>query len=148
MIHETVKLSGHINFKLFDETGKLKEERSIKNVVVTVGKAYLANWLTAATQSGPFMSYIGLGTGSNVATIADTALQTELPTRVQGTLSNISNVWQNQVSFGPGINTGSISESGIFSDSTLGTMLARQTFSAIPKNSLDTLEVTWQITFA
>lgn len=147
-MQDTLKLSGHINFKLFDATGKIKEERDIKNVVVTVGKAFLANWLTASTQSVPFMSYIALGTGSTGATSADTSLETELPTRVQGTLTNISNVWQNQVTFGPGVDTGSVSESGIFSDLTLGTMLARQTFTAIPKASLDTLEVTWQITFA
>jgi len=145
---DAIKLSGHINFKLFDEARNLKEERSIKNVVVTVGKEFLADWLTQLTQTDPFMSFIGLGTGSTSATSADTDLETSLPTRLQGTLSSIGTVWQNQVSFGPGINTGTITESGIFSDSTLGTMLARQTFTGIPKNSLDTLEVTWQITFA
>jgi len=145
---EQVKLTGHINFKLFDETGKLKTERDIKNVVVTVGKEFLASWLTVATQTDPFMSFIGLGTGSTAATSSDTDLETPLPTRVQGTLTSIGVVWQNQVTFGPGVNTGTVTESGIFSDSSLGTMLARQTFTGIPKNSLDSLEVTWQITFA
>lgn len=147
-MEEKIKLSGHINFKLFDKTGKIKDEKSISNVVVTVGKAFLANWLTAATQSGPFMSYIGLGTGTNPASSSDTALQTELATRVAGTLTNISNVWQNQATFGALVNTGAITEAGIFSASSSGTMLARQTFSAINKSASDSLQVTWQITIS
>lgn len=145
---EQVKLSGHINFKLFDETGNLKDEKDIKNVVVTVGKSYLALWLTAATQSDPFMQYIALGTGTNAAVAGDTALQTELATRVAGTLSSTTNVWQNQAVFGAGVNTGAITEAGIFSASSSGTMLARQTFSAVNKGALDSLQVTWQITIA
>lgn len=144
----TIKLSGHINFKLFDETGKLKEEKDIKNVVVTVGKEFLANWLTGLTQSDPFMSYIGLGEGTTPATTSDTDLETPLASRVQGSLSNISNVWTNQATFGPGIDTGNITESGIFSDSTGGTLFAHQVFGVIPKDSLSTLQVTWSITFA
>jgi len=145
---EQFKLSGHIKFELKDENGKIKEIREIKNVVVTVGKEYLAAWLTAATQSDYFMQYIALGTGTNAASAADTALQIELPTRVAGTLSNSTNVWQNQASFGPGVNTGAITEAGIFSVSVAGTMLARQVFAVVNKASGDTLTVTWQITLA
>jgi hypothetical protein len=145
---ETIKATGRIKFELFDSSGALKDTREINNVVVTVGKNYLANWLTAATQSGPFMSYIALGTGTNAASASDTALQTELSTRVQGTLSNASNVWQNVATFGAGVDTGSITESGIFSASSGGTMLARQVFSVITKGAGDTLQVTWQVTLA
>src|SRR6185295_9618853 len=148
MKDESVKLSGYIRFDLYNENGKLKDTREIKNVIVTVGKAYLATWLTAATQSGPFMSYIGLGTGSTAATSADTALETELPTRVQGTLTPSTNVWQNQATFGAGINTGAITESGIFSAPSAGAMLARQVFSVINKTSTDVLQVTWQVTLS
>lgn len=147
-MQETIKATGHITFKLFDSVGKLKDIRSIKNVVVTVGKNFLANYLTPGNHTDEFMNYVGLGTGTNAATASDTDLQTPLPTRVAGTISSATNVWTNTASFGAGINTGNISESGLFSDSTLGTMFARQTFVAIPKSSLDTLEVTWQITFS
>lgn len=145
---ENFKLSGRIKFELKDANGKVKEIREIKNVVVTVGKEYLAAWLTAASQAGFFMQYIALGTGTNAASAADVALQTELPTRVAGTLSNSTNVWQNQATFGPGVNTGAITEAGIFSDASLGTMLARQVFAVVNKAAGDTLTVTWQITLA
>ncbi len=145
---DTMKVTGHINFKLFDAEGNLKVERDIKNVITTTGKAYLATWLAAATQADFFMKYVGLGTGTNAATAADTALQTELSTRVVGTLSSSGPVWQSVTTFGAGINTGSITEAGIFSASSAGTMLARQVFTAIPKGAGDSLQVTWQVTFS
>jgi len=145
---ELIKATGHIKFDLFDADGNLKETREINNVVVTVGKNFLATWLTAATQSDFFMRYIALGTGTNAANASDTTLQTELSTRVAGTLTPSSNVWQNVASFGPGVNTGAITESGIFSASSAGTMLARQTFAVINKGAGDTLQVTWQVTFS
>lgn len=145
---EIVTPKGRIKFDLYDSSGNLKETREINNVVVTVGKNYLATWLTAATQADYFMRYIGLGTGTNAANASDTTLQTELSTRVAGTLTPSSNVWQNVASFGPGVDTGAITESGIFSASTSGTMFARQTFAVINKGAGDTLQVTWQVTFS
>lgn len=145
---DTITAKGRIRFDLRDALGNLKETREINNVVVTVGKNFLATWLTAASQAGYFMQYIGLGTGTNAANASDTALQTELSTRVAGTLTPSSNVWQNQATFGAGVNTGAITESGIFSASSGGTMLARQTFAVINKGAGDSLQVTWQITFS
>lgn len=145
---ETIKAKGRIKFDLFDSSGNLKETREINNVVVTVGKNFLATWLTAATQSTFFMQYIGLGTGTNAANASDTDLQIPLSTRVAGTLTPSSNVWQNVASFGPGVDTGAITESGIFSASTSGTLFARQTFAVINKAAGDTLQVTWQVTFS
>lgn len=147
-MEETIKLSGYIRFDLFDKDGKMKEHKEIKNVIVTVGKNYLATWLAAASQAGKFMEYIALGTGTNAASASDTALQTELATRVAGTLTPTTNVWQNQATFGAGVNTGSITESGIFSASSAGTMFARQVFSAINKGASDSLQVTWQVTLS
>lgn len=145
---EQIKASGRIKFELFDASGALKETREINNVVVTVGKNFLADWLTQATQADYFMRYIGLGTGIGAANASDTDLGIPLATRVAGTLTPSANVWQNVASFGPGVDTGAITESGIFSASTSGTMLARQTFAVINKGAGDSLQVTWQVTFA
>lgn len=147
-MEETIKVTGRILFELFDENGNKKEEKDIQNLVVTAGKNYLAAWLIAATQSDYFMRYIGLGTGTNAPAAGDTDLQTPLATRVAGTLTSSTNVWQNIASFGPGVNTGAITEAGIFSASSSGTMLARQVFSVINKAAGDTLQVTWQITLS
>jgi len=141
-------LKGHITIKLYDANGVLKEHRDINNVVVTVGKAFLAAWLTQSTQSDYFMRYVGLGTGASAASASDTSLQTELSTRSAGNLTNSTNVWQNQATFGPGVDTGAITEAGLFSASSAGTMMARQVFAVVNKGASDSLQLTWQITLS
>ena len=148
MENESLTVKGHIKFEVIGPDGKIKEVKEIDNLVVTAGKNYLATWLAAASQSGKFMSYIGVGTGVTAATSGDTDLETPLATRVQGTLSASTNVWQNQASFGPGVDTGAITEAGLFSASTSGTLFARQVFSAINKGAGDTLVITWQVTLS
>lgn len=147
-MEDTLKITGKIKFELRNENGDVKEVREINNTVVTAGKNFLAAWLAAASQAGKFMEYISLGTGTNAASSADTTLQTELATRVAGTLTSSTNVWQNIAVFGAGVNTGAITEAGVFSASTAGTLLARQTFSVINKAAGDSLQITWQITLS
>lgn len=149
--NDSLKVIGHINIKLYGPDGALKQEVDKSNLVVTVGKTYLATWLAAASQSGEFMSYVGLGTGSTAPVIGNTALQTEFSGggyfRPVGVLSSSTNTWQNQATFGPGNATGSITEAGLFSTITSGTMFARQVFGAVTKNSGDTFVLTWQVQF-
>ena len=145
-MEEFLKLKGNVRIKLFDQDGNLKDERCNPNLIVTVGKNYLAAWLAAASQAGEFMTYIGLGTGTNAAAPGDVDLQTPLATRVDGTLTSSLNVWQNVAVFTAGVDTGAITEAGLFSASSSGTMFARQVFSVINKGAADSLQITWQIT--
>ena len=141
-------LKGHINLKLYDKDGKLKSEVDKDNVIVTAGKNFTATWLATATQSTPWMNYVGLGSGTTGATATDTALETPVGARVAGTLSSSTNVWTNQATFAPGIATGAITEAGIFSALTGGTMMARQTFPVQNKLAGDTIVFTWNITIS
>jgi len=145
---ESVKIKGHINIKLFDRKGNIKEFRDIDNVIVTVGKNFLASWLKDATQSTSFMQYVALGTGTNAADASDTDLQTPLGSRVAGTLTSNTNIWQNQATFAPGAATGALTESGLFSESTGGTLFARQVFPVVNKQAGDTIVFTWQVTLS
>ena len=147
-MEELMKITGKVRIELFDEKGNKKDERYNSNLVVTAGKNYLAAWLIAATQSNYFMRYVALGEGTNPAAIGDTTLQSPLATRVAGALTSSLNVWQNIASFGPGVDTGAITEAGLFSASTSGTLFARQVFSVINKAAGDTLAITWQITLS
>jgi len=147
-LNEGLKVTGHIKLELFDESGNLKDVREINNLVVTAGKNYLASWLTAATQADYFMRYIGLGEGTTGAQATDTDLETPLASRVAGALTPSSNIWQNVASFGPGVNTGTITEAGLFSASSSGTMFARQVFGAVTKEAGDSLQITWQVTIS
>jgi hypothetical protein len=150
-LKDTMKLTGSVNVKLIGSDGKIKQEHTDHNLVVTVGKSYLASWLTAATQSGPFMSYIGLGTGTSGPAAGDTTLDTELSgggySRVQGTLSSASNTWSNTATFAPGNGTGAITEAGIFSASTVGTLFAHQVFAVYNKGAGDTMTIVWSVSF-
>lgn len=149
---ESFQVRGSVKVQLFDENGNLKQEHENHNLVVTVGKTYLAAWLAAASQAGPFMSYIALGTGTTAPSASDTTLQSELTgggnVRVQGTLTSSTNTWQNSAVFLPGNGTGAVTEAGLFTASTVGTMFARQTFSAYNKAAGDTLTVTWTVSFS
>lgn len=149
---ESFNLKGSVNVQLIGPDGKVKQEHTNHNLIVTVGKTYLAAWIAAASQAGAFMAYMGLGTGSTSPVAGDTALQTELSgggySRQTGTVTSASNVWQNVVSFAPGNGTGAITEAGLFSASTVGTMFARQVFSTYNKAAGDTLTITWTVTFS
>jgi hypothetical protein len=151
-MEEKINLTGSVHVQLFDENGKLKQEHENHNLIVSVGKTYLATWIAAASQSGYFMQYMALGTGTNSPTSGDTALQTEFSgggySRVAGTLSSSSNTWQNIATFGAGNGTGAVTEAGLFSAITSGTMLARQVFSVYNKQAGDTLTITWTVTFS
>ena len=149
---QSINLTGAVHVQLVGPDGSLKQEHRKSNLIVTVGKNYLATWLAAASQSGEFMSYIALGTGTTSPASGDTALQTEFAgggySRVQGTLSASSNVWQNQATFSPGNGTGAVTEAGLFTASSSGTMFAHQVFSAYNKQAGDTLIITWTVTFS
>lgn len=147
-MQDNLRLIGHINLKLYGSDGILKQEIDKPNVVVTVGKVYLASWLAAVSQAGYFMQYIGLGTGATGASASDTTLQTELATRVAGTITSNSTTWQNMATFGPGINTGALTESGLFTASSGGIMMARQTFGTLTKAAGDTVVFSWTLTIS
>lgn len=149
---EFFQLKGSVHVQLIGPDGKVKQEHTNHNLIVTVGKTYLATWLAAASQAGSFMPYMGLGTGTTSPASGNTTLETELSgggySRQSGTITSSSNVWQNVVSFAPGNGTASISEAGLFTASTSGTMFARQVFTAYPKAAGDTLTITWTVTFS
>ncbi len=147
MFTESTKATGRVHIRLFDADGKLKLERLGPNLVVTTGKNYLATWLAQPSQAGPFMGYVEVGTDDTVTGLSDTTLGAPVD-RVAGVLGDALNVWSNTATFGPGVGTGTLTEAGLFSESSGGTMFARQVFAPIPKLSGDTLEFSWEVTFS
>lgn len=116
-----------------------------KNLIVQVGKNFLANAILN-TSSSPFVA-MAIGSGTNSPTTADTTLQTELARVVFTTSSVAANVVSLSTTFNAGVGTGAIVEAGIFNSSTTGgTMLSHVAFSVINKGTLDTLTVNWTVT--
>lgn len=150
--NESIKLTGSVHVQLIGPDGKIKQEHTDHNLVVTVGKNYLAAWLAAASQAGEFMTFVGLGTGTTGPASGDTTLETEFVgggySRSDGTLSSVANVWTNTATFSPGNGTGAVTEAGLFSLASVGTMLARQVFAVYNKSAGDTMVVVWSVTFS
>lgn len=148
---EFIRLTGGVHVRLIGPDGHVKQEHISHNLVVTAGKTYLAAWLAAASHAGKFMPYVGVGTSSVPAASGDTALGSELVggsyARQAGTLTSSSNVWTNTVTFSTGVATGAITEAGLFSAVTSGTLFAHQVFSVYNVAAGDTLQITWSVTF-
>lgn len=126
-----------------------------RNGVPTVGKALIAGRLNASGAPAA-ADYIAVGTGTNAFAAGDTALQTETSgsglTRAQGTVSLVTTTTTNDTaqvlkSFSVS-GTVAVTESGVLNASSSGTLLCRQTFSAINVVNGDTLQVTWKVAFA
>lgn len=153
-LNEQIKLNGSVNIKLIGPDGIVKQEHTDHNLVVTVGKSYLTTYITPGNHNtgNEFAQFVGLGTNSSGPTSGDTALGAEFSgggySRATGVLTQSANVWTNTATFAPGNGTGAITEAGLLSASTVGTMFARQVFSVYNKAAGDTLIVVWNVTFA
>lgn len=151
-MEESIKLTGQVRVMLFDKDGKLKQEHTDHNLIVTTGKSALTAWLIAASQSTPFMPYIAVGTNATAPVVGNTALGAEITgvgnSRALGALISSLNTWTNQATFAPGNCTATITEAGLFSASSAGTMFARQTFTPYIKTITDTLIIIWTITLS
>ena len=144
---DELKVTGSVNVVIHDDSGKQKENFTIPNLVVTTGLAYIASRMKDATATA--MTHMAVGTGSTAAAAGNTALETQLGSRVALTSTTVtSNSIAYVASFGAGVATGALTEAGIFNASTSGTMLCRTLFAVINKGAADTMTITWTITIS
>lgn len=141
------KISGEIWVYKHNADGTKTLVRNTKNVILNVGKDFLAAWLKESQASG-FMNHIAVGSDGTAAQASDTGVITPIGVRVLGTLDNpgASNILENTATFGPGVATGAWQEAALYSEITGGTSFARQTFGVLTKGALDTFSLVWQIT--
>jgi hypothetical protein len=145
MIKDTLGATGRLNVVLLDADGNVKHQQDIPNLVVNTGLAYIASRMKDATATA--MTHMAVGSGTSAAAAGDTALGTQISSRVSLTSTTVtSNAVAYVAAFGAGVSTGAITEAGIFNASTAGTMLCRTVFSVVNKAAADTLQITWTIT--
>jgi hypothetical protein len=144
--HEELKITGSVNLKVFGEDGQIKEERNIKNLVVTAGKTFIASRI-AGTASA-VMSHLAIGTGSTAAAIGDTTLGAEAGRVALTSTTPSSNTVVFVATVGAGTGTGAIVEAGLFNASSAGTLLCRTVFSVINKGASDSITATWTLTIS
>jgi hypothetical protein len=115
-------------------------------VVTTAGVNYLVDSLQGLQPSDVFRFH-GTGTGTTAEAIGQTALVTEVASRATGSQTEgaSTNIYRTvgTVSYGA---TFAITEHGIFSASTAGTLLDRSLFAAINVISGDSIEFTYELT--
>lgn len=144
--NDNLKVTGALRVVLTGADGQIKDERDIKNLVVSTGLNFIASRMKEATAT--VMSHMSLGTGTTAAALGDTTLGTEISgSRVALTSTTVT---ANQVtyiaSFAAGVGTGAVTESGIFNADTSGTMLCRTVFPVVNKQAGDSMTVTWTVT--
>jgi hypothetical protein len=118
-------------------------------LVTNAGAYYLATDF-AAGQASPHisaMNYHDCGTGTTAAAVGDTTLQTPAGTaRVAGTRSNPSNgVYRSVATIGFSSNL-AITEWGLFSAASSGTMWDHRVFAPINVSSGDSIQFTYSLT--
>jgi hypothetical protein len=150
MLTESLKLTGEVNLVLRGADGRIKDARSVKNLVVTAGLAFIASRMVGTAKA--VMSHMALGSSSTAAAAGQTDLGSILGSREALDSTTIVGANLNQVqyvaSFEAGDATGAVVEAGLFNASTAGDMLCRTVFSVVNKDANDTLTVTWTLTLS
>jgi hypothetical protein len=148
MYTEGLKLKGIVSAVLRGPDGKIKQEQTIENLVVTGGLGFITDRMQGTGSA--VMSHMGVGTTNTAPATAQTTLSAEIgtrasvtPTRVTTTVTN--DTAQYVATFAAGNATGALVEAGLFNASSAGTMLSRVIFSVINKGALDSLDITWKI---
>ena len=137
-IQDNLKMKGRLQVSLNGEV-----VRDIDNLVVTAGKNYVADRMK---NNSSVMSHMAIGSGTTAAAAGNTALGTELG-RVALTSSTVSNAVVTYVaSFAAGTGTGAVTEAGILTAASGGTMLCRTVLSVVNKGSADSMTITWTVT--
>jgi len=151
MVNDSIKAKGTLQLVLLDAQGNIKQQDE-HNLVVNTGLAYIASRMRDTTAA--VMTHMAIGSGTVAAAAADTALGSQLSTRVTldsttiVTTTATNDSVQYVATFAAGQSTGAVTEAGIFNAATAGTMLCRTVFPVINKGALDTLVITWKVTVA
>lgn len=148
-MNDNLTATGTLTINLYDAQGNLKDQRELKNLVVTVGREYIASRMVGTAST--VMGYMAIGTGTAAAAAANTTLGTESARTNNAwtaTANSTSGTVAYAATFGPSVPAAdaAITEAGIFNAASNGTMLCRTTFSAINKSTADTLTINWNVT--
>ena len=152
---DTSKFEGTVSICLTDAQGNTIDERNIKNLIVTTGRAYMANRISGVSTPGA-MGWLEVGTGTAAAAMTDIKLGayiaggrvvTSAPSITTTDYTNDTFVYVATLGAGTPATPQNITEAGLFNSATPdgGTMLNRIVFAPIGKGVSDTLTFTWKI---
>ena len=146
--HDKVGIKGEMHLELFDENGKLKDERFVMNTVTELCDAHVADQMSDSTDAAIGFMAVGTGTGQ---TSASTGLATSLDRNALTSTTQGAGGADNDVVYvgdwAAGDGTGAITEAGILQADNNTTLMAVSSFSVINKGAADTLKLTWTLSF-
>jgi len=146
-IFEQLKMTGELMIIKTNIDGIITDKRHIPNLVVTTGKTHIISRMLGAVDA--VMSHMGIGAGVDAPTVANTALQSALGSRVAiSSATQLNNTVTYIASFGAGVSTGALTEAGIFNNASTGSMLCRTTFPVVTKEAGDSIAITWSVTIS
>ena len=139
-----IALTGKLTISLNDEI-----VRKTENLIVTAGKAWVAQRMEGTSLG--IMTHMGIGTSTTAAAIGQTDLVSITGARLA--LSDSGGIVAGAVitfacTYPAGAHTAAITEAGIFTASTSGTMLARTVFTVVNKGALDSMTISWAVTIS
>lgn len=144
--NENLQASGSLRVVVTGANGEVKAEHNFKNLVVTVGKNFVASRMVGTASA--IMSHMAIGSGTTAAAAGDTTLQSELGRVALTSGTATGAVATYTATFPAGTGTGAVTEAGIFNAGTAGTMLCRTVFSVVNKGADDAMSVTWTVTIS
>lgn len=150
MFNEYLNAKGDLLIELFDgTTGKKYFERHEKNLVVLVGRAFIAARMKDVGLPNQ-MTHMELGQGITPAAAANTTIEVpftpsaRVPLSTSGGTVN-SNTITYTATFPAGVGTGAVTEAAIFNAASDGTMLCRTVFPVSNKPANDIMAISWSV---
>lgn len=143
-LQENLKAHGELTISVFDRNGNLKQAQKVPNLVVTVGKNYIASRMVGT--SATVMSHMAIGTGTGTPIAGNTTLGTEAGRVALTAFTASTNTVTATATFPAGTGTGAITEAGILNAASAGTLLCRTTFPVVNKAAGDSIAITWVVT--
>jgi hypothetical protein len=147
-IKETSRIIDNVKLELFNSRGELIDVREIHNTVTTAGKNGAADQILASP-SLVKPGWMEVGTGTPSATLLGAYIAGSR-TAMNAPKTRSNNIVSMVTVFAAGVGTGAITEAGTFDVVTENTvnMWTSSSFSVINKGALDSLTITWTLTFA
>jgi hypothetical protein len=135
----------NVHIVLRGPDGQVKHDETIHNLITTAGRNAIVSRL-ASSPGTAVPTHMAIGTGTTAAAAGDTTLQTELDRNALTSNTASTNVLTMVGDWAAGDGTGAITEAGVLSASSGGTLFARAVFTVINKAAGDTLQITWTFT--
>lgn len=146
---EVIKLRGSLQILIKDLSGKVVDERLIRNTVVTAGRRWVLQQLESTDHAtAQNISHMAVGTSTTSPATSDTTLGSE-NSRIainSFTTSNLTSnppSWRAEASWATNQANTTLGEVGLFNSSSGGTLLARATFGTINKTTSNTLAISY-----